>query len=139
MFFIELMVVVGPAIYILDTGVQNDKIFISTFSIGRLAFVVNLRCGRQGSATNEEPPKTEIIRAVLSALNVRASISDAHLVLAARTQKDICGPVDRLVEEIVLSYVGSVRNNMRMLLLLLTTLQSLKQNTPFTVRHNGVR
>lgn len=88
-----------------------DKVFISSFVIGRLAFVMNIRCGDQRGMTQsvEEQPKTEIIRAVLSALNVRASISDAHLVLAQREQKDICGSLDRLAEEIILSYVGLVR------------------------------
>lgn len=101
----------GPPVYILDAGTQVDKIFISTFSISRLAFIINIRLGRQGNTMHEEPPRTEVIRAVLSALNVRASISDAHLVLPNRTQKDVCGPLDRLVEEIVLSYTGNVSDD----------------------------
>lgn len=109
----------GPPISMLDVRASMDKVFISSLVVGRLAFVVNIRSGRQGAASTgegasldgtpglEDQPKTEVIRAVLSALNVRASISDAHLVLARREQKDICGPLNRLLEEIVLSYVGS--------------------------------
>lgn len=131
----------------MDSSVQVDKIFISSFLIGRLSFVVNIRCGRQGGNSTEEPPKTEVIRAVLSALNVRASISDAHLVLSKRVQKDICGPVDRLAEEIVLSYVGNVSHHNPFLLIHITDDTSrlnrrricIFQHNPFRLSDNCIR
>eukprot|EP00923_Selenidium_pygospionis_P037604 GHVN01065889.1.p1 GENE.GHVN01065889.1~~GHVN01065889.1.p1 ORF type:complete len:3455 (-),score=473.94 GHVN01065889.1:28-10392(-) len=122
----------GPPITLLS-GLSSDqqvsKVMITTLDIGGLAFVVNVKTGggksnwiagtaekRLGDRKSEDPfeedagPKTEVIQAIQSTLQFRAAISDACLVFARRCEKDICGPVEQLVNEYVGDYVGqSVR------------------------------
>eukprot|EP01069_Polyplicarium_translucidae_P006466 Polyplicarium_translucidae@DN296_c0_g1_i2.p1 len=159
----------GPADQALELGpglAQSSvsrRVFISSFRVGRLALILNLRSGSpdaaggpgalrpsveqreraspasvmlfllggtpeasrilaaamakdqegtalrqqlEQSSVEDEAPQTEFIRAILSALSLRASISDAQLLLSAREYKDICATARRLTQELLYSYFG---------------------------------